>query len=274
TEVQVVWTFHHVLLDGWSLFRVLADVFACHAALAGGQRPELVVRRPFRDYLHWLSTQDHASAEQHWQQVLSGFEHPTSLPYDQAPLRAHNTHSSHSLPIELTDHQSTQLRQLAQHHGLTLNTILQGAWAILLSRYSAQRDICFGATVSGRPADLSGVEEIIGIFINTLPIRVDVAPTAGIIPWLQQLQATQAHIRRFDSASLTQLHTLSDLPAGTTLFDSILVFENYPINNEVAAAHGLQLSKLHAIETTNFPLALIVGPSQQLSLELGYDPTL
>jgi len=274
TTVQVLWTFHHVLLDGWSAFQVLSDVFACHAALASGQRPMLVARRPFGDYLHWLSEQDQAQAHHYWQHALSGLDSPTPLPYDQTPTQTHTTHSAQSLSVHLAADESEQLHRVAQRNGLTLNTIIQGAWALLLSRFSAQRDVCFGATVSGRPADLPGAEEITGIFINTLPVRVSVEHASSVVWWLQQLQATQAEARRFDFVSLAQLHTLSDVPGGTPLFDSIVVFENYPVNDQVATAHGLHLRELDTIETTNYPLTLIAYLDQQLSLQLGYDPTL
>jgi non-ribosomal peptide synthase protein (TIGR01720 family) len=274
TTVQVAWSFHHVLLDGWSVFQVLSDVFACHAALAGGRRPELVARRPFRDYLHWLSEQDHAGAEEHWRRVLSGLDSPTPLPYDRAPTQAHTTRSAQCLSVDLDEGKSRRLDEFAKCHGLTPNTVVQGAWALVLSRYSAQRDVCFGATVSGRPADLPGAEQITGIFINTLPVRVDVDAAASVVGWLQKVQATQAEARRFDFVSLTHLQTWSDLPGGIGLFDSIVVFENYPINDEVAAAYGLRLRELHAIETTNYPLTVVVVPGQRLSIELGYDPAL
>ncbi|MCA1681965.1 MAG: amino acid adenylation domain-containing protein [Actinobacteria bacterium] len=274
TEVQVAWTFHHVLLDGWSVFQVLSDVFACHAALASGQRPELVARRPFRDYLHWLAEQDHVGAEEHWRGVLSGLQSPTVLPYDRAPSQAHTSRSAQWSSFELGEEESAQLRKVAQCNGLTVNTLVQGAWALLLSRYSGQRDVCFGATVSGRPVDLPGAEEITGIFINTLPVRVEVDDAAGMISWLQHLQATQVEARRFDFVSLTQLQTLSDLPGGVNLFDSIVVFENYPINDEAAAENGLRIRELRAIETTNYPLVVVVLPGERLSIELGYDPAL
>ncbi|MGH3784209.1 MAG: non-ribosomal peptide synthetase, partial [Pseudonocardiaceae bacterium] len=173
-----------------------------------------------------------------------------------------------------TRDKSDHLHEVAQRNGLTLNTIIQGAWALLLSRYSAQPDVCFGATVSGRPADLPGAEEITGIFINTLPVRVEIDHTSSVFEWLQQLQADQAEARQFDFVSLAHLQTLSDIPGGTPLFDSLVVFENYPINNDVAAAHGLQLRELGAIETTNYPLTLGVIPGPQLSIQLGYDTDL
>ncbi|MGH3783584.1 MAG: non-ribosomal peptide synthetase, partial [Pseudonocardiaceae bacterium] len=230
--------------------------------------------RPFGDYLHWLAAQDHVGAHQYWQHALSGFDSPTPLPYDRQPAEAHRAQSSQSVRIELADEESARLRKVAQRNGLTLNTIIQGAWALLLSRYSTQTDVCFGATVSGRPADLPGAEDITGIFINTLPVRVEVDTAAGFIGWLQQVQTNQAEARRFDFVSLSELQTLSDIPGGTNLFDSIVIFENYPFNDEVAAARGLQLRELQAIEITNYPLTLMVAPHQRLSIELSYDPTL
>ncbi|MGH9282507.1 MAG: condensation domain-containing protein, partial [Acidimicrobiales bacterium] len=235
-EVQVLWTFHHALLDGWSVFHVLSDVFACHATLAGDPTA-LPARRPFRDYLAWLARQDQAQAQAHWQGVLAGFESPTALPYDRAPVQAHTTQSSQWLPFELDEVDSRRLLGFAKAHRLTMNTLVQGAWALLLSRYSGQSDVCFGTTVSGRPADLPGVDAMTGIFINTVPVRADLDGAAPVASWLQALQAAQAESRRFDFVSLAQMQTWAGLPGGVNLFDSIVVFENYPINDQAAAEH-------------------------------------
>jgi amino acid adenylation domain-containing protein/non-ribosomal peptide synthase protein (TIGR01720 family) len=271
-EVQVIWTFHHVLLDGWSVFQVLSDVFACHNA-----KSELASRRPFRDYLQWLSEQDPADAQMYWRRVLVGFEYRTPLPFQQPPTHTYHTGSSqlHSTSQwncrQLNEEDTAALAAFAQHHGLTLNAVVQGAWALLLSRYSGERDVCFGATVSDRPADLPGVEDITGMFINTLPVRVEVNDDAGVLPWLQELQAAQAESRRFGFVPLTQIQTWSELPGGEDLFDSIVVFENYPINDEQATAHGLAVRELQAIESTNYPLTVVVSPRRQLSVEFGFD---
>ncbi|HEU0088339.1 MAG TPA: non-ribosomal peptide synthase/polyketide synthase [Pseudonocardiaceae bacterium] len=274
TEVQVAWTFHHVLLDGWSVFHVLSDVFTCHAALAEHRTPELPARRPFRDYLRWLGERDQDQAEAYWRGVLDGLESTTPLPYDRPPVPAHATRSAQWLPFELAQGVSGRLYEFARHHRLTLNAVVQGAWAVLLSRYSGHRDVCFGATVAGRPADLPGADEITGIFINTLPVRVEVDDAAQAVPWLQEVQAAQADARRFDFASLAQMQTWSGLPGGVHLFDSIVIFENYPINDEAAAAHGLRLRAADAVETTNYPLSLVVFPGRRLAMKLGYDPAL
>ncbi|HEX3792177.1 MAG TPA: non-ribosomal peptide synthase/polyketide synthase, partial [Pseudonocardiaceae bacterium] len=265
--VQLVWTFDHVLLDGWSLFGVLADVLAAH-----GGAVELPARRPFRDYLDWLTRQDLPAAEQYWQGRLAGLAEPTPLPYDRAPRAAHSAESTDSIRVALTAAESDRLRAMAQGAGLTLNTIVQGAWAVLLSRHSGQSEVVFGSTVSGRPADLAGVESIIGIFITTLPTRVAVPGGTSVLDWLHGVQADATDARRFDFLPSGQLRACADLPERTNLFDSIVVFENYPVDRD--PADGVRVRELHGIETTNYPLSVIAYPETELAFRLGYDPAL
>jgi amino acid adenylation domain-containing protein len=272
-EVLLLWTSHHVLVDGWSSAAVYAEVFQQYMAIVAGRGPELVVRRPFRDYLHWLSAQDRGQAQEYWRGVLSGIDSPTPLPYDRAPVEAHRTESSQSVPVELAVQESSRLHRMAKRNGLTVNSIVQGAWALLLSRYSGQRDVVFGTTVSGRPAELPGVEEMIGMFINTIPTRVHVPDRQNVVSWLQELQTAQVEARRFDFVSLTQLQTFSGVPNGINLFDSIVVFENYPIDNS-SAENGMYVHDAQVVDTTNFPLTLCAYLDYQLRLQLGYDPTL
>ncbi|HEU5155526.1 MAG TPA: amino acid adenylation domain-containing protein [Streptosporangiaceae bacterium] len=274
-EVRVVWTFHHLLLDGWSVFQVLSDVFAAHAALAqGATAGAAVTRRPFAEYLRWLAGRDEREAEKYWRWTLSGFAGPTPLRYDRPPAPERGSVSSEWLRVRLDDTESAELYDFVRSRRLTLNTVIQGAWAVLLSRDSGERDVCFGATVSGRPADLPGADTMTGIFINTVPVRVDVPDAAPVAEWLLALQAAQAHARKFDFVSLPRLHSWSGLPGGVNLFDSIVVVDNYPINDTAAAEHGLRLRDLRGVENTNYPLSLVVVPGEQLSIELGYDPGL
>ncbi|HET9255793.1 MAG TPA: condensation domain-containing protein, partial [Pseudonocardiaceae bacterium] len=298
TAVQVVWAFHHVLLDGWSVFGVLTDVFARHAALRDGTSAPSPTRPPFRDYLAWLAAQDEPSAREHWRGVLSGLTDPTPLPYDRIPARAHTSRSSEQIRIDLDTAASTRLYEFARAHHLTVNALVQGAWAILLSWYSGERDVCFGVTVSGRPADLPGVGEITGIFINTVPLRItipatpqnpDMSPYRGsgagpdpdmspyreagaVVEWLREVQAGQVGSRGFEHVALGQLQSWSELPGGVGLFDSIVVFENYPVDDDAAASYGLRLREVRAIETTNYALTLTAYPGRRLSFALGYEP--
>ena len=238
-EVHVIWTFHHLLLDGWSAVQFFSEVCDQYAAAVGGYEAALVARRPFGDYLDWLARQDPAAAEAYWRHALAGFAAPTPLPYDRPPTEAHRGHSSAAVQVTLPPAESARLREVAQHNGLTLNTVIQGAWGLLLSRYTGHRDVVFGSTVSGRPADLDGAESIIGLFINTVPTRLTVPGSQRVISWLHDLQVQQAESRRFDFVPLAQLRAWCDLPGGTSLFDSIVVFENYPFDADAIAAHGL-----------------------------------
>ncbi|MDT5028200.1 MAG: hypothetical protein QOE61_4626, partial [Micromonosporaceae bacterium] len=267
TEVHVVWTFHHVLLDGWSVFHVLSDVFARHT-----RDSEVQDRPPFRNYVAWLQEQDDVGAEKHWRSVLDDMVAPTPLPFDRSPTDQHDTTSSERHAVELTAAESAELYQFARRHRVTPSTVVQGAWALLLSRYSRSDDVCFGSTVSGRPTDLAGVDAMTGIFINTLPVRVMVNQSAPVAQWLQDLQAAQAESRRFEHVPLTQLQAWSGILGGANLFESIVVFENYPIDDRAAAAHGMTLRELTAVEATNFPLSVTVYPGERLGILLGYEP--
>ena len=273
-EVHVIWTFHHLLLDGWSVFHVLSDVFAAYAALAAGRPPEPAGRPPFRGYLAWLARQDPAAAEAYWRHALAGFAAPTPLPWDRAPARRHAAQSSRWHAAALDPELTVRLRDYAQQHGLTLNTLLQGAWALLLSRYTGHADVVFGATVSGRPADLPGAGDITGIFINTLPVRARIGGAAPVTAWLQALQHDQAEARQHHAAALSQVQAWTAIPDGTPLFDSIVVFENYPVSDDPAAPHGLHLHDLDAREKTSYPLTMVASPGPPLTLAAGYDPAL
>ncbi|HEX8934394.1 MAG TPA: amino acid adenylation domain-containing protein, partial [Pseudonocardiaceae bacterium] len=228
-------------------------------------------RRPFRDYLHWLTEQDQHHATQHWQTVLSGFDSPTPLPYDRPPHQAHRSQSTEFVQLHLDAQDTTRLQHTAKHHGLTVNTLVQGAWALLLARYSGQPDVVFGTTVAGRPAELAGVESMIGMFINTVPTRAHITETQDVTSWLRELQNAQIESRRYDFLSLTQIHSHSDLPPGTTLFDTILIFENYPFDSTALTDAGLGIHDAHLRETTNYPLALQAFLGEQLNLRLAYD---
>src|SRR5260370_11224219 len=132
----------------------------------------------------------------------------------------------------------------------------------------------FGATVSGRPANLPGADAITGIFINTLPVRVQVDDGCAAAEWLQKLQSAQAEARRYAAVSLAEVQAWTDVPGGVTQVDSIVVFENYPINDNAAAAHRLRLRDLNAVETTNYALSIVASPGPRLRLDVGYDPAL
>jgi non-ribosomal peptide synthetase component F len=270
---EFILSHHHLLLDGWSLPLVLKEVFAFYEACCQGQDLHLKRSRPYRDYIAWLQEQDLTVAEAFWRQALSGLSAPTPLSVDQAlGSLSSEVESYDEQEIQLSVAATAALDSLARGHQLTVNTLVQGAWAILLSRYSGQEDVVFGATVSGRPADLAGVESMVGLFINTLAIRVQVSPQAFVFDWLQQFQAQLVELRQYEYSPLVEVQGWSDVPRGVPLFESIVVFENYPVDASLQKQGGsLEFRKVRGFERTNYPLTLVAWPGAQLSLQLSYD---
>ncbi len=271
---RFVWSHHHILLDGWSVHHLIKEVFVLYEGLCRGQAIRLEPIRTYRDYIAWLRQQDLALAESYWRRALRGFQAPTSLGVGRANgCASTRDESPGEQRVRLSADTTAALQSLARRSQLTLNTLVQGAWALLLSRYSGEEDVTFGAVVSGRPAELPGVEKIVGLFINTLPVRVKVEPGAQLLSWLRELQEQQVEMRRFEYSPLVQVQGWSGAPRDLPLFESLFAFENYPVE---APALGSQMSleayDYHVIEKVNYPLALIAGPGQELALKILYDP--
>jgi len=270
---QFIWSHHHLLLDGWSLSLVFKEVFAFYEAFRRGQDLHLKPCRPYQDYIAWLQQQDLTETEAFWRQALQGFAAPTPLAVDKASKGLSKQGKSYAeQQIQLSATTTAALYSLTRQHQLTLNTLVQGAWTLLLSRYSGQEDVVFGATVSGRPATLAGVESMVGLFINTLPVRVQVSPTAYLLPWLKQLQAQQVELRQYEYSSLIQVQGWSEVPRGLPLFESIVVFENYPLDASLReSGSSLELCNIQSMELTNYPLTVVAWPGRELLLQIGYD---
>jgi amino acid adenylation domain-containing protein/non-ribosomal peptide synthase protein (TIGR01720 family) len=264
-----LWEYHHVLLDGWCLPLLFGEVLERYDSLLQGLTETPPSPRPYRAYVEWLTQQDRAPVERFWRSELENFTTPTPLPssghtgggmgYSQKVL---------SLPEELND----GLKAFCKRERVTLNTMFQAAWALLLGRYGGESDVVFGQTVSGRPAELSGVEDMVGLFINTIPVRVDVCEQATLSDWLRNLQAHHAQREQYSYTSLIEVSGWSEVAAGVNLFDSILVFENYPVDEALREPKaGLEVREVKAFEQTNYPLTVVVMPGRQLNLTVAYD---
>lgn len=263
-----IWTNHHLILDGWSTALVLQQVFQTYEALSRGQVLSLPRCRPYTDYIAWLQQQNLTQAEAFWRQAMKGFTAPTQL-------RISNTNSVTGCgekSIKLSPATTATLQSLVRQHKLTLNTFLQGVWAILLNRYSGEEDVVFGATSAGRPPALDGSESMVGLFINTLPVRVQVSGEESLIPWLQKLKAQQVEAQQYEYSPLVQVQGWSEVPRNLPLFESILVFENYPVDDSLKEwATEMQIHNIRSVESTNYPITLSVGVSTELSLVILYD---
>ncbi|NJR38928.1 MAG: AMP-binding protein [Leptolyngbyaceae cyanobacterium CSU_1_4] len=262
TYHHLIWTQHHLILDGWSAGLVLTDVLSAYHHKAVSPRP------PYHDYIAWLQQQDQSAAQAFWKTHLAGFTEPTVLPIAQStlePIPAWNEQQ-----IQLSPQFTAALKLLAQQHQLTLNTVIQGAFALLLSRYTDREDVCFGATHSGR--SLPGAEAIVGLLINTLPVRLQVCDSAPLMTWLQQLQSQQAEAMQYDYTALSDIQTWSEIPRGTPLFENLFVFENYPIDASLLQSdQPLRLTQVRPVEWNSVPLTLIVAAAEELTLKLKFD---
>ncbi len=252
---------------------VFQEVFAFYQAFLQGEKLTLPTPRPYRDYIIWLQQQDVIQAETFWRQTLQGFTIPTQL--GQSDRQRQNLDDNYDRQaIFLNSSITKTLESFSQKHQLTLNTLIQGAWALLLGRYSNEQDVVFGATISGRPSDLVQAESMMGLFINTLPVRVKIDPQASILPWLQQIQAQQVDARQYEYSSLIEIHGWSEVPRNLPLFETIVVFENYPVE-EIPLSEAdldLEINFSHSFDRTNYPLTLGVTPGKQLLLEIAYEP--
>jgi len=268
---QFILSHHHLVLDGWSQAIVLKEVFAFYQAECQGADLQLKRPRSYRDYIAWLQQQDLAEAESFWRQTLQGFTTPTSLVVGGKLSCKSGEGSRGEAEIKLPD--LAPLQELVRQYKLTINTLVQGAWALLLSRYSGEEDIIFGVTVSGRSPELIGAESMVGMLINTLPVRVSVSAEDSIISWLQQLQSHSIEVRQYEYSPLVEIQQRwSQIPLNTPLFESIVVFENYPVDSSLQRGKsGLEIGDVRSVENTNYPIALMAIAQSELALKIMYD---
>uniref|UniRef100_UPI003BB804E8 amino acid adenylation domain-containing protein n=1 Tax=Pseudomonas sp. GZD-222 TaxID=3404805 RepID=UPI003BB804E8 len=265
-RVHLLWSGHHILVDGWSNSRLLGEVLEAY----DGQ-PSTASAGRYRDYIQWLAQQPQAVLEQFWRDQLSGFDSPTHLASSLAPRPDPTLEGHAALYLDWDPAQTSRLRDLAQASRVTPNTLIQATWLLLLQRYSGQASVCFGATVAGRPASLAGADEMLGLFINTLPVIQRPEPAALLQDWLLELQAYNLDIRDHEHASLADIQRWAGL-GGQALFDSIIVFENYPVDQRLreAGQGQLQFGEVQGRDVTNFAMDLAVNLGTTLSIEFLY----
>lgn len=264
-QYQFIWSFHHILLDRWSVELLLEALWRYYFnAQALPKSP------PYKTFINYLQKRDTLAEQQFWQHYLADFSSPTRLLATLDPIPQGN--GSAEVVHTLTAESSRSLQQAARTARLTMNTLLQGAWAIVLSCYSGESDVLFGNTVAGRPARLANIEKMVGLCINTLPVRIQVKPQAHTSEWLQSIQNQQLTTRPYENASLVEIQASSEIKADTALFDSLLVFENIPANDSILQTHlELQVDNIKQIERSHYPLAIIVCPGDCLAIHAIYD---
>lgn len=261
-------SFHHILTDAWCFSLLMMDFMSYYEALVKGDNLLLPKPRRFCDYISWLQKQDIDRAQRYWREVLAGFNAPTSLTVDRPQVTTGVRDLVVSLDVEQTEH----LQRLVKQLEITLNTFVQGAWGLLLNRYSGNSDIVFGVTVAGRPADLEGAENIVGLFINSLPLRVSANSELSASEYLKNIFSRNLSMREYEFAPLVDIQRWSDVPAGEALFNSLVVYENAPIDPEMYKKLSIfELGEITNRTHTNYPLTVVVFPEKELGLQLTYD---
>ncbi|WP_243437493.1 non-ribosomal peptide synthetase [Streptomyces sp. FH025] len=265
---RFIWTSHHILVDGWSMPLLVRELFALSAP--GADVTLLPDPAPYRSYLAWLAAQDREAARTAWHGVLADLEEPTLVvPADPARVPALPEAVRTEVPRELT----AALAGWARGQGLTLNTVVQGCWALLLGRLTGHQDVVFGAVTSGRPAEVPDVESMIGMFLTTVPVRARLHPGATLAELLHALQEQQSALLPHEHLGLAAIHQAAGL-AGEA-FDTVVLFENFPLDEQgLAAAEGPRVVRAEARDARHHPLSLVVHPGEALSLRLDYHPGL
>src|SRR6266851_4097093 len=250
---EVVWSFQHLILDGWSVSLLLEEVSRRYESARQGEEAQIEERRPYREYIGWLQQQDLKGAEGYWRELLAGIEEPTPLPKERSGESGYG-----EVWRRLNKEEVEKLKRLARGARVTLSTVVAAAWGLLLSRYSGEEEVVFGATSSGRPGELKGVEEMLGLFINTLPVRVKV------------VQEQRVRSREYEYSPLAKVQAWSQISAGQPLFESIVVFENYG-RGRSTSARDLHLARRDRQGVTNYPMTLVAEPhGSELALGLSY----
>ncbi|WP_250292783.1 non-ribosomal peptide synthetase [Streptomyces atroolivaceus] len=267
---RLVMTSHHILLDGWSMPLLVRELFELYAHRGDDSTLPRVV--PYRTYLAWLAQQDRAAALDAWRTALGGIDAPTLLAGRGRADVPGAGELPETLVLELDPVTTHRLRETARAHRLTLNTLVQGAWGLLLAHLTGRPDVVFGTTVSGRPPEIPGIESMVGLFINTVPVRIRPAPGETLAALLTRLQEEQGRLLGHQYVGLTEIRGVTDLDE---LFDTLAVFENYPMDAEALRTAqqglpGLAVTGFSGSDAAHYPLTLTIAPGDALRITFGY----
>ncbi|MEW1691323.1 amino acid adenylation domain-containing protein [Streptomyces sp. NPDC091265] len=267
---RLVMTSHHILFDGWSVPLLVRELFELYAT--GGDDSALPRVTPYRAYLQWLAQQDRGAALDAWSTALAGVEAPTLLAGPGGSGAPATGELPETLVLDLDAATTHRLRETARTHRLTLNTLVQGAWGLVLGHLTGRPDVVFGATVSGRPPEIPGIESMVGLFINTVPVRLRPTPGETLAQLLTRLQEEQGRLLGSQHVGLTEIRGVTGLDE---LFDTLTVFENYPMDDEALRTAqqglpGLAVTGFSGTDAAHYPLTLTIAPGDALRITFGY----
>ncbi|HEV7443387.1 MAG TPA: condensation domain-containing protein [Steroidobacteraceae bacterium] len=274
-EWQLLWTTHHLCIDGWSWPRLFSEIAKIYTALSVGRPPALESPLGYVQYVKWLARQKTTSSA-YWEEALAGFAAPTPVSLD--PVATTLARKSEKQPrpsearVRLSKEATQGLRLLAQSAGSTLSTLVQAAWALLLGHYADSRDVVFGATLSGRPEHIDGIEMLIGPCVTNVPVRIKFDPDDLLRSWLPRLQAQQLDLIQHQFVPVDVIQGVSKVPWHQRLFDTLLVFQNYQVEAAVGRlGRDARLIPIQTPEATNYALTIALSPGDELGLRLIYN---
>ncbi|WCM63689.1 non-ribosomal peptide synthetase [Paenibacillus polymyxa] len=268
-----LWSFHHILMDGWCLSIVAKEIFLIYGAISQNRKPELGQSWPYRQYLEWLDNQNVASASQYWSDYLAGYEHQTVLAKSKA-RRKEVAYVSEKVVCDLGQELTLRVQQTAKQQKVTVNTLIHTAWGILLQWYNGTKDVVFGNVVSGRPSEIPGIETMIGLFINTVPVRIRCEPNMTVAEVMSIVQEQALASQSYETYPLYEIQALSEQTQD--LIDHIIIFENYPVDQhleemETESRSSFEITDVEVFEQTNYNFNLIVAPDERIVLRFEYN---
>ncbi|HEX2926638.1 MAG TPA: amino acid adenylation domain-containing protein [Ruminiclostridium sp.] len=270
-QYEMILSSYHIIIDGWSNGIILKEFLKAYGILAAGGQPTPQLKNKYKEFVKWLFKRDKEKQRLYWEKYLDGFTSKTLLPYDRTKQEGNSKADDY---IEsLSDKLTGKVNDFCRRYNVTSATVFNYTWGLLLQKYNDINDVLFGLTVSGRTPEINGVEDIVGLFINTIPVRVKTEPKAKIIDLLKKTERELRECQEYESTSLAEIKPLCkvDLSNRENLFDSIVVIENYPLDIHVTEDSPINIRLDHIFEMTNFDITVVISVFDNIGLRIIYD---
>ncbi|BCE07341.1 non-ribosomal peptide synthetase [Bacillus paralicheniformis] len=270
---RLIWSHHHILLDGWCLGIVLSELFSLYGKIMKGESRRLKEPKPYGDYIKWLEEQDKEEAAAYWKDYLKGYESRSELPAFNRGATSEEYGGKEKV-ISFSKELTTKITRIAKTHHVTINTVLQGIWGMILAKYNNTDEVVFGTVVSGREAPVDGIEEMVGLFIHTIPTRISFEGARSFKEVLKKTQAESIESNRYSYMNLSEIQELSEMKR--ELITHVMAFQNYAFDEELfrsqSGESGFELEGVHGKEQTNYDFNLTgVLENEQLKLKLTFN---
>ncbi len=270
-KYKVIWSFHHILMDGWCLGIIMKDFFRVYESLKNHKEITLEDTYPYGSFIRWLEIQDKKEGERYWKEYLHGYEDKVAIPKS---VNEDNSYIGKEKSVKLSKELTSKIEKLTKENQVTINTFFQSIWGILLQKYNNVEDVVFGSVVSGRNAKIKGIENMVGLFINTIPVRIQGKEDTSFMELIKKVQEEGIKGREYDYSSLADIQENTSLKEN--LIDHIMVFENYPIEDEISnifenTKRELTIGNVENHEHTNYDFGISILPGEEIGIRISYN---